>query len=335
MKYLAMALVGCLATLITLSGLADDVDIANENDRSDLPRWASGHLTPFHDGLSEWVNTGSRSLDGFFGSTDALTVENDSYLRLKYEAEWFEGRGNDHDFGARFRLDLPTTEERLRLVIENEPEEYRGTLAGQETSLADDDNDGLSGLLVGIKRLGNHDKRKRWNTQLGAGVKLRLPPVPYVRATTQRLWTLDDGPWQLHSDNRASWFNRDGYSVRTRWDLGRPLDEQRHFRLLSNLQWREEQDTLEYSQAAELNRRLNRRSVLRYSGVLLGESASSPAIEDSYLEVRYRRDIHKGYTFLDIAPSLHFAREDDREPRWALNLSLEMYFRRHIDRVSL
>jgi hypothetical protein len=39
----------------------------------------------------------------------------------------------------------------------------------------------------------------------------------------------------------------ENHSARTRWDLGRPIDDQRHFRLLSNVQWCEEQDTLEYS----------------------------------------------------------------------------------------
>jgi hypothetical protein len=45
--------------------------------------------------------------------------------------------------------------------------------------------------------------------------------------------------------------------------------------------------------AEELNRHLKRRSVLRYLGVWLGESASNPTIEDSYLELRYRRYIDR------------------------------------------
>lgn len=302
---------------------------------SDLPKWADKKFGPFHASVSRWVEDTSRSIDGFFGTTDALTVNTDSYLRVRQEMAWREGEAFQQDLGARFRLDLPTTEERLRLIIESEPEETRGTLAEQESTLTDDQADSLGDLLVGLNRLGDRDKRRHWNTRVGAGIKLRLPLEPYVRLTSQRLWTLNGGPWQLHSDNRLSWFNGNGYSARTRWDLGRELDDRRHLRFLTNVQWRETEDTLEFSQAVELNRRLNRRSVLRYSAVALGESASHPAIEDSYLQVRYRRDIHKGFTFVDVSPSLHFRREDDREPRWALTLSLEMYFRRHIDRVSL
>lgn len=336
MKILLRILVGGLITLFTFNGLADQKNIPIRINRvSDLPNWITGSLEPFHANLSEWVESSSRSVDGFFGSTDALTVDNDSYLRLNYEAEWFEGRSNKHDFGVRFRLDLPTTEERLRLVIENEPEEYRGTLANQETSLNNNDDNSLRGLLVGIKRLSRRDKRQHWNAELGAGVKLHLLPDPYVRTIIQRQWDLNNGPWLLHSDNRISWFNSDGYSVRTRWEFGRPIGDDRYFRLLTNVQWRETEDTLEYSQAIEFNRRLNHRSVIRYSGVVLGESSSNPAVEDTYIEIRYRRNIHKGFTFLDIAPSLHFPREDDRQSRWALNLSLEMYFRRYIEGMDL
>ncbi|MBB3189325.1 hypothetical protein [Halomonas cerina] len=304
-------------------------------DDSDLPEWADNRIAPLHAGVSEWVETTSRRIDGFFGTTDSLTVNTDSYLRISQEWDWHEGEPFEQDLGARFRLDLPTTEERLRLIIESEPEETRGTLTEQESSLTNDRADSLSDLLVGLNRLGDKDKTQAWNTRVGAGIKLRLPLEPYARLTSQRLWTRDDTPWQLHSDNRASWFNGDGYSVRTRWDLGRPLDDIRHLRFLTNVQWRETEDTLEFSQAVELNRRVNRRSVLRYSGVVLGESGSHPAIEDSVLQVRFRRDIHKGFTFLDVAPALHFPREADRDPRWTLSLRLEMYFRRHIDRVTL
>lgn len=342
MRNLATMFVGYLIAFSSLSCLADTSDLSSEtqaaNDAhdqvSDLSLWAAGRLEPFHTSLTEWVETNSRSIDSFFGSTDALTVKNDSYLRIKYETELFEGRTSDNELGASFRLDLPTTEKRLRLIIENESVENRGTLVNQEMSLSNNNDKRLNGFLIGIKRLSSRDKQRYWNVQLGAGVKLGLRPDPYVRATTQRLWDFSSNPWQLHSDNRISWFNEEGYLARTRWDLGRPFNGDWHFRLLSNVQWREEVDTLEYSQTVEFNHRLNRRSVVRYSGVVLGESASNPAIEDSYVEWRYRRDIHKGFTFFDIAPSLHFPREEGREPRWALNLSLEVYFRHRIEQAN-
>ncbi|WP_299230841.1 hypothetical protein [uncultured Halomonas sp.] len=324
-----------LIALTASLSLAAHAAAPMSDDDSDLPEWAEKRIGPFHATMTDWVDGTSRSIDGFFGTTDALTVDSDSYLRISQENAWKEGEAFDHDLSARFRLDLPTTEERLRLIIESEPDETRGTLGEQESALTDNQANSIEDVLVGLRHLGKGDRTREWDTELGAGIKVRLPLDPYARITTQRLWTLNDGPWKLHSDNRFSWFNKDGYSARTRWDLGRPIDEKRHLRFISNAQWREEVDTLEFSQAAELNQRINSRSVLRYSAVVLGESLSHTTIEDSYLQLRFRRDIHKGFTFLDIAPSLHFPRDVDYEHRWALTLRLEMYFRRFIDRVTL
>ncbi len=332
-----MALVACAALgaqADTAAPLEGDATPDIDND-SDLPAWANEQIDPFHESVSRWVDSSSRRIDGFFGTTDALTVESDSYLRLSQAWRWREGESLDQDLGVRFRLDLPTTEERLRLIIESEPEETRGTLAEQDDQLTDERISGVESLRIGLNRLSRRDKTERWNTQVGAGIRVRLPLDPYARVISQRLWTLDDGPWQLESDNRLSWFNKDGYSARTRWDLGRPLDEQRHLRFITNVQWREEVDKLEFSEAAELNRRLNRRSALRYTAAVLGESGSRPRIEDSYLEVRYRRDVHRGILFLDVAPALHFPREVDYDTRWEVNLRLEMYFRRQFDRTVL
>jgi hypothetical protein len=308
---------------------------AGPHGDSDLPPWADEQLAPLQEGVSQWIETTSRRIDGFFGTTDAFRVETDSYVRISQGWRWREGEGFDDELGIRLRLDLPTTEQRLRLVIESEPEEERGTLAEQDARLSDERPDSLSDLLVGINRLGGRDKRVQWNTEVGAGLKVRLPLDPYTRLVSQRLWALGEGPWQLHSDNRLAWFNQDGFSARTLWDLGRPLDETRHLRFLTNLQWREAVDTLEFSEVVELNRLLDRRNALRYSAGVLGASGSRPRIEDSYLQLRYRRDVHKGYLFLDLAPALHFPREADRDPRWALTLRLEMYFRRHFERTLL
>ena len=303
-----------------------------EEDDSDLPDWAEERVEPFRESVGNWVDNTSRRIDGFFGSDDNMRVKNESYLRLGQEIDWMEGEGGGGDVNLRYRIDLPTSEERLRLVIESDPEESQGTLEEQGSGrLANDQRDRRTSTL-GLDWLESRDKRENWSNRVGAGVRLRLPLDPYVRFTSERLWQLGDGPWQLESNNRVSWFNNEGYSARTRWDIGRPLSESRHLRFISTVQWREEEDTLEYSEIAELNHRINRRSALRYSAIALGESASHPRMTNYYLQTRYRRDIHKGILFADVIPELHFQRDVSYDPRWAMTLRLEMYFQREISR---
>lgn len=303
-----------------------------EEEDSDLPTWAEERVEPFRAGVGNWVDNTSRNIDSFFGGDQSSAVNNESYLRLGQEIDWMEGEGTDGDISIRYRIDLPTTEERLRLIIESDPEESQGTLAEQGSGrLYNDQRDRRSSTL-GLDWLESRDKRENWSNRIGVGIRLRLPLDPYVRFTSERLWDIGEGPWQLESSNRVSWFNNEGYSARTQWDIGRPLSDNRHLRFITTVQWREEEDTLEYSEIAELNQRLNRRSALRYSAIAIGESASNPRMTNYYLQTRYRRDVHKGILFADIIPELHFQRDVSYDPRWAMTLRLEMYFQREINR---
>ncbi|EHJ91590.1 hypothetical protein KUC_3141 [Vreelandella boliviensis LC1] len=303
-----------------------------EEEDSDLPEWAEERIEPFRESVGNWVDSTSRSIDGFFGTEDHMQVNNESYLRLGQEIDWMEGDGTRSDTSLRYRIDLPTSEDRLRLIIESDPEESQGTLEEQGSGrLANDQRDRRTSTL-GLAWLESRDKRENWSNRVGAGVRLRLPLDPYVRFTSERLWQLGEGPWQLESHNRVSWFNNEGYSARTRWDVGRPLSERRHLRFITNVQWREEEDKLEFSEIAEINHRINRRSALRYSAIAIGESASNPRMTNYYLQTRYRRDIHKGILFADVIPELHFQRDVSYDPRWAMTLRLEMYFQRTISR---
>ncbi|SDU11494.1 hypothetical protein [Halopseudomonas salegens] len=304
-----------------------------DGDDSDLPAWGEERVDRMHDSVSRWVTSTSRNLDGFI-SREYPDYDNTSYLRLRYTFDWEEAETNDHDLSVRFRLDLPTTEERLRLILESEPEESRGTLAEQGTGRLTEQQTSTSNTILGLSRLSGRDKREQWNFRTGAGIRLRLPLDPYVRVSAERLWGVGNGPWQLSSDNRASWFNKEGYSARSRWDLGRPLDERRHFRFVTTFQWQEDEDTLEFSESIELHQKLSNRSAMRYAAVMIGNSLSNPRINDYYLQAYYRRDIHRDRVFLDLIPELQFPRRANFDPRWAFTMRFELYFRGLIQRTQ-
>lgn len=295
-------------------------------DDSDLPQWTIDRITPIHDRVSRWVSNTSRNIDGFFGTDDHLNTSNKSYIRLSQEFQWEEGEGFSADPGIRFKLDLPTTEERLRLIIESDPEETQGTLAEQGSQRLRNDDRDPGNTVIGLSRLSGKDWARNWDTKFGAGVKFRLPLDPYLRFDAERLWQLGDGPWQLASENRVSWFNSDGYFARTRWDFGRPLDDVRHLRFVTNVQWQEEEDTLEFSETAAVHQVLGRRSVIRYAAVVVGSSASNPRINDYYLQTLYRRNLHRNILYADLIPELHFHRDTNFDPRWGVTLRLEMFF---------
>ncbi|MBP0049933.1 hypothetical protein H9C73_14460 [Marinobacterium sp. AK62] len=302
------------------------------SEHTDLPEWAAKELDQAHDSLANWVDYSARSLDGLLGTQESLRVENDSYLRITQQASWEESDDPETELNLRFKLDLPTSEERLRLLIESDPEESLGTLAEQGSDRQFSPELSNSNTTIGVDKLTSDDPRRHWNYRLGGGIKLKLPLDTYVRATGERIWALSQSPWELRSYNRLSWFKSDGYSARSHWDLSRPLTDNREFRSYSRLQWQETEDTLEFSQRFEVAQPLSNRSHLRHGVIVIGESLSSPRVEDYYLQSWYRRDIHRGRLFLDLIPELHFDRDSDFEPRWAVTLRLELFLRKSISR---
>ncbi len=318
--------------LVVLLALAPQVMAVEVEaiDDTDLPDWAIEKMAPVHDAVSDWVTYNSRNIDGFFGSDQHMLVENDSFLRLSQEVGWNESDDFNAKTGVRFRLDLPTSKERLRFIIESDPEETEGTLAEQGSNRLYNDQRGVGSTIMGLSKLSKKDKTEAWNFRAGAGVKVRWPPDPYVRFTGERLWDLDS-PWQLESYNRASWFNEDGYSIHSKWDLGRPLDENHHLRFITNVQWQEEVDTLEYSEGVELNQLLGPRSVMRYAAVAVGRSTSDPRLHDYYLYTQYRRNLHRNILFLDFIPELHFPRDEDHDPQFSVTLRVEMMFQGDVE----
>lgn len=66
---------------------------------------------------------------------------------------------------------------------------------------------------------------------------------------------------------------------------------------------------------------------MRYAAAMVGNSSSSPRINDYYLLTHYRRDLHREILYLDVIPELHFPRDANFDPRWAFTLRLEMLFR--------
>ncbi|HEX4879063.1 MAG TPA: hypothetical protein VFV39_04390, partial [Limnobacter sp.] len=91
-------------------------------DDSDLPLWLQKRFEPVHYDLTRLVDNTARGLDQFFGTDDSLFVENQSFLRVGLETRLQPGDSR-FDPSLRFRVDLPTTKERLRLIIESDIEE--------------------------------------------------------------------------------------------------------------------------------------------------------------------------------------------------------------------
>lgn len=297
------------------------------NTESDLPVWLQERFEPVHYDLTRMVDNTARNIDQFFGTEDSLFVENQSFLRVALDTRLQPG-DSKLDPSVRFRVDMPTTKKRLRLIIESDIEEPLGRLSEQGIrEVRGGERFDTNNSAVGLEQRSSKDPTKAWVQGLGVGVKFGAPLDPYLRYSALRQWNFSESKWQINSSSRVTQFNQRGLQVRTNLDLNKPLNPDSTLRFQTYAEYEERRDSTVFSQTAEINRVLNSRTALRYALIVVGEDRGDKTIKDYVLQAYYRRDIHKNILFVDIVPEVHFPTEGGRDPYLALTFRLEAFFR--------
>ena len=185
------------------------------NTESDLPVWLQERFEPVHYDLTEMVDDTERGIDQFFGTEDSLFVENQSFLRVALDTRLQPGESKI-DPSVRFRVDLPTTKKRLRLIIESDIEEPLSRLSEQGVrEVRGGERFSTNNSAVGLEQRSSKDPTKAWVQGLGLGVKFGTPLDPYVRYSALRQWNFSESKWQVNSSSRVTQFNqRDRKSTR-------------------------------------------------------------------------------------------------------------------------
>lgn len=304
-----------------------------ENTDSDLPVWLQEKFEPVHYDLTRFVDNTARNLDQFFGTEDSFFVENQSFLRVALDQRLQPGESK-LDPSVRFRVDLPTTKKRLRLIIESDIEEPLGRLTEQGIrEVRGGERFDTNNSAVGLEQRSSKDPTQAWVQGLGLGVKFGSPLDPYVRYSAARQWNFSESKWQINSLSRVTQFNQRGLQVRTNFDVNKPLQQDLSLRFQTYVEFEEMRDSVVFSQTAEINRVLDSRTALRYALIVVGEDRGENTIKDYVLQAYFRRDIHKNILFVDIIPEVHFPTEGGRDPYLALTLRLEAFFRGNFGRT--
>ena len=294
---------------------------------SDLPVWLQDRFEPVHYDLTRMVDDTARGIDRFFGTEDSLSVENQSFLRVALDTR-LQPSDSKLDPSVRFRVDLPTTKKRLRLIIESDIEEPLGRLSEQGIrEVRGGERFDTNNSAIGLEQRSSKDPSQAWVQGLGLGVKFGAPLDPYVRYSAVRQWNFSESQWQVNSSSRVTQFNQRGLQVRTNLDVNRPVDEARTLRFQTYVESDERRDSTVFSQTAEINRVIDSRTALRYALIVVGEDRGENNIKDYVLQTYFRRDIHKNVLFMDIIPEIHFPTEGNRDPFVALTFRIEAFFR--------
>lgn len=266
--------------------------------------------------IGEWAD---RTLSG---SQQALPA-NESYLRVGFATESEYGDPAQFEPEARFRLDVPTVERKLRFVVESESDDLIPLGERQRNrQLTEDersDNDATGAFRL-ISQVGD-----AINLSNDVGVRARIPPDAFWRATAEKRWR-DKGAWDFGLKQRVYYFHQDGWGARTWYGMGRDLGKGWRGLIATEVEWVHQDRKFVLSQTLNGYKRLNNRSTLNPRIGILGESQPNWRQTSVFADLTYRYRLHSDWLYGEIIPALEFPRDESFKDRGSLVLRIELFF---------
>ena len=273
---------------------------------------------------SRHVEALGQGIDQTLSGQTWVDQDNDSYLRLGAFNRYTEDGKMGFEPEARFKLDVPTSEEKFRIIVESDAndlaplseQQQRGTLTPEE----EDENSFTAGALRFLSPLS-----ERWNASTDVGARLRLPMEFFARARTWSDWQLSR-EWRLRVDQRIFWYLQEGWISRSWFGFHRSLGPHWRFRASSEARWVHRKRGFEMAQIFRLQRRYRNRHFVRLRLGVLGNTFDNWARTEYFTDMLYRKRLHDDWLYGEIIPSLRYRREEDFQPEATLTFRIEMFF---------
>lgn len=248
---------------------------------------------------------------------------NDSYLRIGFATESEYGNPAQFEPEVRFKLDIPTTRKKLRLVIESESDELI-PLEERQRDRQLTKPDRTSGQTTGAFRL---------LSQIGdaidlsndVGARLHSRPDAFWRATAEKHWKAN-ADWDMRAQQRFYYYHQDGWGARSWFSASRGIGKGWYFWSSSELEWVHSDRKFVAAQIFSTQKRLNNRSTLTPRIGVLGESQPGWRTTAAFADLTWRYRVYSDWLFADLIPALTFPREESFKDQGSVLFRIEMYF---------
>lgn len=336
----AVLLALLLLSLPGVAAAADAAEFAGPPQReTELPEEKSftEKMTVFgesvskgHEQLEQDILEKMMRLDDFLGGVQTEGERQTSYVfRLRGGLRFEEGGGVEPDIALRASLVLPKTSKKLRLVISGENQNESPSPALPQ----DPGNPGFDRIGQPTSRVVNTEFRYELLKEsdqylfMGAGVKVALPMVPFVRGRYQ---------YTRHFSRIALFrlgetlFAKEGKGVgeTTEITLERLLTQKNLLRLANSATLAEEFKGLEWGSELSFIRQLTPKSAITFTGGIYGNTDLAAVINNYRLLSRYRRNFFEEWLFFEVEPEITWPRNDSgaHVAKLALTFRLEVLF---------
>ena len=248
---------------------------------------------------------------------------------LTVGARYTEYYGLDTKFRLRVRSPLPNLTRRWDLILGRVDEEAFVTdTQGQDRTFYNPgavDRGEDDAWLLG---LGHRGQRRKSGWDYSFGVRLRLPPEPYVKAQWYYNKDLSD-----RSDFRFRqtffWRSDRGVGTTSRGDLAYGIDDENVLRWEAFGTTHDKTEGVQWYAGQTWYHLVANRTAFSLRAFVRGETGADVGLKEYGLDVIYRRPFTREWLYLSVGPSVTWPREvpeDKREMSLGFNLWLEMEF---------
>jgi hypothetical protein len=278
------------------------------------------------DYLSGKIISFATNIDRFFGDERNYQESNKSVLQLALARA--SGYGGDHKLvlSARANLNLPSTEKRLHLLVESNPDQNitGEPVQTQNTPLTTQVSTPQSyGMALRYEKI--KEELNAMHLSADAGLKFQGINInPFVRTRGSYSMAMDQ--WRLKAYESVFWFNSIGAGETTQLDLEHVLSEPMLFRATSNATWLKDKNNFDLRQDFSIYHTINERTALLYQASVIGISNPQYEVTDYVAMIHYRYRLHRQWMFFELSPQLHFPKENNFQSSFALSMRLEVLF---------
>jgi hypothetical protein len=276
------------------------------------------------DYLSGQIIEFATGIDRFFGNDRNYQESNKSLVQLAISRATGYGGDRRLVLAVRANLSLPSTEKRLHLLLESNPDQNttgEPTL-NQNTPLTNRvDTPQSYGLALRYEKI--KEELRAMHLSADAGLKFQGFHVdPFVRARGSYSIPLDQ--WRLKAAESVYWFNTIGLGETTQIDLEHLVSEPVLFRATSNATWLKDKQNFDLRQDFSFYQTLDERTALLYQASAIGVSNPQVELTEYVAQIQYRYRLHREWIFFELNPQLIFPKANNFNSSFALMMRLEM-----------
>jgi len=273
-------------------------------------------LERFRGGVERSVCVSAWRFDRMFGvlpEDQVIEGGRVAHGRLRTGVQWDERDGFSEEVTLRAQVQLPVAQQRLRAVFGRDTDEAfieGGSREFDGTTFTDEDDDRSWLLGLGYEPI----RGTRSRLSLGAGVRLRTPPDPYVQASYWYTTRVHDD-LLLRARQTVFWENEDGFGTSSRLAFERILQGQRMLRWSNNARLSEATDGVRWNTSLTLYQAFSEARAIALRGAVRGETGREVNPIEYKLLLIHRRSFLRDWLFLELRGGGGWLRTEQEEPR--------------------